>query len=82
MIQQTNQTGIIDPDGNRCFVMPLDRDRIPKPRNLYEVLQSMKSGKYDLDIEEVRMDTRVILPPVQDLELYGYVHLFAKYNEK
>jgi len=78
---KVNKTAIIDPDGSRCFVMPLDRDEIPRPRNLFEVIRNMKDGAYEMDIEEVRHDTRVVLPPVDDLEEYG-LFIFAACSDK
>ena len=67
-----NKTVIIDPDGQRCFIMPLDRSEIPRPKNLFEVIRNMKNGLYNVDVEEVQHDTRVILPPIPKEELYTY----------
>ncbi len=66
-----NQTAIIDPDGNRCFVMPLDQDEVPKPKSFLQIIKNLKHGVYGLDIAEVRVDTRVVLPPIEDPEYFG-----------
>lgn len=66
-----NKTAIIDPDGERCFVMPLDRKEIPRPKTLFDVIRNMKNGVYDMDIEEIRHDTRVSFPALKDLSHYG-----------
>ena len=68
---QANLTAIIDTEGKRCFVMPLDRREVPKPRNLFDIIQNMKNGAYELDIDEVRHNARVVLPPVDDIEKFG-----------
>ena len=68
---QVNQTAIIDPEDNRCFLLPLDRDEIPKPRSLFDIIANMKNGAYELDIQEIRHDTRVVLPSITDLTPFG-----------
>ena len=66
-----NQTAIIDPDGARCFVLPLDQEDVPRPRSFFDIVRNMRDGVYGLDIGEVRTDTRVVLPPVQDPSVFG-----------
>lgn len=62
-----NQSLIMDMDNNRCFVMPLDRERILQPQSLYDLLNKMYNGYYNIDTEIVRKNMRVVLPPVKDL---------------
>ncbi len=69
---KVNQTAIIDPDGDRCFVMPLDQEEVPKPRSFYEIIRNLRDGVYGLDISEVRVDTRVVFPPVEDPFEFGF----------
>ena len=51
--------------------MPLDRDEIPRPRNIFDMLNNMKDGAYEVDFEEVKHNTRVVLPPVRNLDGFG-----------
>lgn len=69
---KVNKTAIIDPDGKRCFVMPLNRNEITPPRSLMEIISKLKNGAFELDLDEIRHDTRVVLPPLQSLEGYGF----------
>lgn len=69
---KVNKTAIIDPDGKRCFVMPLNRDEISPPRNLMEIISKLKNGAFELDLDEIRHDTRVVLPPLASLDGYGF----------
>ena len=39
-----NKTGIIDLDGHRCFVMPLNRQRVLPPRSLFDLIRKMWDG--------------------------------------
>ena len=72
-------TAIIDPDGQRCFLMPLDPEEVPKPRNLLDIMENLKKGAYDLDIEEIRHDTRVIFPALESVEGYGYGKKYSRF---
>jgi hypothetical protein len=69
---KVNKTAIIDPDGKRCFVMPLNRNEISPPRSLMEIISKLKNGAFELDLDEIRHDTRVVLPPLDSLEGYGF----------
>uniref|UniRef100_A0A0K2TRD3 Integral membrane protein 2 n=1 Tax=Lepeophtheirus salmonis TaxID=72036 RepID=A0A0K2TRD3_LEPSM len=68
---RTNKTAIIDPDAGRCFVMPLNREEIEPPRNFIDIINKMRQGTYKLDFRKIRKDTRVVLPPLSNLEEYG-----------
>lgn len=66
-----NKTGIIDIDGQCCFVMPLNRQRVLPPRNMYDLLNKMYNGYYEVDTEVVRETMEVVTPPVTDLSSVG-----------
>lgn len=66
-----NKTGIIDIDGKRCFVMPLNRSQVLPPRNLLDLVQKMSSGYYEVDTTVLRETMRVILPPIHDASQMG-----------
>ncbi|XP_031778592.1 integral membrane protein 2C [Nasonia vitripennis] len=66
-----NKTGIIDIDGHSCFVMPLNRQRVLPPRNMYDLLKKMYNGYYEVDTEIVRETMKVLVPPIDDLSVIG-----------
>lgn len=67
----SNITGIIDTNAQRCFVMPLNRDRVLQPRSLYDLIQKMWDGYYKVDTEVVRETMRVATPPITDMRQVG-----------
>ncbi|CAM1154858.1 ITM2B (predicted) [Pycnogonum litorale] len=67
-----NKTGIVDIDGRRCFVMPLDRTRILPPRNLFDLLMKLKAGYYKVDTKMVQLTMRVVQPPIVNYKSLGY----------
>ncbi|XP_046401633.1 integral membrane protein 2C [Ischnura elegans] len=67
----SNKTGIIDLDGHRCFVMPLNRRQVLPPRSLYDLVQKMWEGYYDVDTEVVRDTMKVVTPPIIDKQSVG-----------
>lgn len=66
-----NKTGIIDIDGQSCFVMPLNRQRVLPPRNMYDLLKKMYDGYYEVDTAIVRETMKVITPPITDMSVVG-----------
>ncbi|XP_033227022.1 integral membrane protein 2A isoform X2 [Belonocnema kinseyi] len=66
-----NKTGIIDIDGRCCFVMPLNRQRVLPPRNMYDLLSKMYNGYYEVNTEVVRETMRVQTPAISDLSTVG-----------
>lgn len=66
-----NKTGIIDLDGHRCFVMPLNRSLVLPPQSLFDLIMKMRAGYYDVDTEIVRDTMRVVTPPITDLRSVG-----------
>ena len=49
-----NYTVIIDTLGHKCFLMSLDRNIIPAPKNVFDILAKMRDGAFDIDYEEIR----------------------------
>lgn len=68
---RVNKTGIIDIDGQCCFVMPLNRRTILPPRNMYDLLQKMQDRYYEVETEVVRETMKVVTPPLTDLSVVG-----------
>lgn len=66
-----NKTGIIDTVRQCCFVMPLNRQSVLPPRNMYDLLRKMYSGYYDVDTKVVKETMKVVKPPITDLSLVG-----------
>ncbi|XP_014611198.1 PREDICTED: integral membrane protein 2A [Polistes canadensis] len=66
-----NKTGIIDIDGQCCFVMPLNRQRVLPPHNLYDLLRKMFNGYYEVDTDIVRETMKVVIPPITDMSTVG-----------
>merc|ERR1739848_573679 len=54
------------------FIMPLDRKEIEPPRDFMEFINRLNNGIYQLDLDEVRHDTRVILPPLEKVDMMEY----------
>lgn len=67
-----NKTGIIDLDGHRCFVMPLNRSLVLPPHSLFDLIVKMRTGYYDVDTEIVRETMQAITPPIKDFKTVGY----------
>lgn len=66
-----NKTGIVDIDGQCCFVMPLNRQRVLPPHNMYDLLKKMYNGYYGVDTKIVRETMKVVTPPITDLSVVG-----------
>lgn len=62
-----NQSGIIDKDNGRCFLMPLDRDTVLSPKSLRDLIEKMWNGYYNINTSTVRKNMRVITPELKDL---------------
>lgn len=62
-----NQSGIIDKDSGRCFLMPLDRETVLPPKSLRDLIEKMWNGYYNINTNTVRKNMRVITPELQDL---------------
>lgn len=57
--------------GNRCFVMPLNRENVLPPKSLFDLIHKMWEGYYKVDTDVVRRSMRVVLPPLEDTESIG-----------
>nr|BAN21229.1 conserved hypothetical protein [Riptortus pedestris] len=68
---KTNKTGIIDVDGHRCFVMPLNRTLVLPPETLIDLVKKMREGYYEVDTGYVRETMQVITPAVEDRASLG-----------
>ncbi|XP_012287167.1 uncharacterized protein LOC105703380 [Orussus abietinus] len=66
-----NKTGIIDIDRRCCFVMPLNRQRVLPPINMFDLLNKMYHGYYDVNTEVVQETMRVVTPPITDMSSVG-----------
>ena len=63
-----------DMEHDRCFVMPLERDEVPKPRSFYDLMNLLNSGAFDLDVKRIRHDYRVVTPAIEgDVQELGSV---------
>jgi hypothetical protein len=62
----------------QCFVMPLNRDEVEPPKNFYDLFNKISRGEFNLDVERIRHETRVVLPPVTSPEeLFNFGALIA-----
>jgi len=70
-----NKTVIVDTVNDRCFIMDLDRNEIKPPKDFMELVNNMYSGMYELDVDEIRHDTRVVTPSLESVgcKEYGFV---------
>ena len=64
---------IMDTDNSRCFIMDLDRSEIEPPKTLLEVIEQMNNGAYNLNLNEIRREMRVVKPALENItkEKYG-----------
>lgn len=67
-----NKTGIVDLEKGRCFLMNLDRTRVLPPKGLFDLVEKMREGTYDIDTEVIKDNYRVVLPAVSDIDDMGY----------
>ncbi|ENN73009.1 uncharacterized protein LOC109542383 isoform X1 [Dendroctonus ponderosae] len=67
----TNYTGILDVTGGRCFVMPLNRDKVLPPNSLFDLVHKMWDGYYRVNTEVIRETMRVVTPPLSDTSDIG-----------
>ena len=67
-----NKTLIIDTDNNRCFIMTLNRDEVKPPKDFMDFITRLNNGVYQLDLDEVRHDTRVVTPELERVDWREY----------
>lgn len=65
---KVNHTVIIDTLGKKCFLMSLDRNLIPAPKNVFDILVKMREGDFDIDYEEIRKTYRVAGPALENFK--------------
>lgn len=61
-----NQTVIVDKETSRCFLMPLDREKVLPPTSFRDMMLKMFQGKYQLDMQVVQMNMRVVVPALKE----------------
>jgi hypothetical protein len=63
-------------ESGRCFVMELNRTRVVPPRNLFDMIEKMRAGYYDIDTEVIHETYRVVTPaiPNGDVGLGSYIN--------
>uniref|UniRef100_A0A1A9ZZA4 Integral membrane protein 2 n=1 Tax=Glossina pallidipes TaxID=7398 RepID=A0A1A9ZZA4_GLOPL len=57
-----NQTAIIDPVANQCFVMPLDHETVLPPKSFNDLIDKMASGYYNVSTDRIPRTMRVVTP--------------------
>lgn len=67
-----NKTLILDEENDRCFIMELNRNEIRPPRDFMEFISRLENGIYQLNLNEVRHDTRVVLPALESVPWTKY----------
>jgi len=67
-----NKTLIVDDENDRCFIMELNRNEIKPPRDFMEFISRLENGIYQLNLNEVRHDTRVVFPPLDNVSWTKY----------
>jgi len=67
----SNKTAIVDQTGMRCFIMPLDRERILPPKSMYDMIEKMWKGYYTVNTKRVRESMRIVEPAIDDLTDFG-----------
>lgn len=61
-----NQTAILDKEAKRCFLMPLDREKVLRPTSFRELMMKVFQGKYELNMDVVQENMRVVLPAIKE----------------
>jgi len=64
-----NLTVIVDTLGRRCFIMKLDRNTIPKPKNIFDYLNKERDGVYEVDYEEIKQSFMINGPQIDNFDL-------------
>ncbi|XP_059617162.1 integral membrane protein 2B [Phlebotomus argentipes] len=62
-----NQSGIIDAENRRCFIMPLDREVVLPPKSMRDLVVRIWNGYYDIDTTVIRKEMRVVIPEIEDV---------------
>jgi integral membrane protein 2B len=68
---QENRTVIIDTLRDRCYILNLDRTLIPPPRNMFDMIEKMKNGVYNINFQEIKKNYRRQNTELTSLEGFG-----------
>jgi hypothetical protein len=68
---KVNYTAIIDSLGKLCFILPLDRNVIPPPTSIFDILRKMRDGVFDVDYDEIRQTYRIAGPQIEMMDNFG-----------
>ncbi|BES89409.1 BRIHypothetical proteinOS domain [Nesidiocoris tenuis] len=66
-----NKTGIVDVNGKKCFVMPLNRTEVLPPNTLLDLVKKMHNGYYEVNTGMLRETMKVITPQIDDRSTLG-----------
>uniref|UniRef100_A0A1B0A235 Integral membrane protein 2 n=1 Tax=Glossina pallidipes TaxID=7398 RepID=A0A1B0A235_GLOPL len=64
---KANQSAIIDPISNRCFVMPLDRETVMTPKNFVNLITKAGSNFLNTNVNRIQRTVIVLTPYLTDL---------------
>lgn len=64
---KANQSAIIDPISNRCFVMPLDRETVMSPKNFVNLITKAGSSFLNTSVNRIQRTVIVLTPYLPDL---------------
>lgn len=67
---RVNMTAIIDLNNKKCFVMPLDRNRVLPPASLLDLISKIMSGYYNV-AGRIKETCRAVEPSLEDLDSLG-----------
>lgn len=66
-----NKTGIVDVNGKKCFVMPLNRTEVLPPNTLLDLVKKMHNGYYEVNTGLLRETMKVVTPQIEDRSNLG-----------
>lgn len=68
---KVNRTGIVDINGRKCFVMPLNRTEVLPPNTLIDLVNKMHNGYYEVNAGLLRETMKVVTPEIEDRSNLG-----------
>ena len=60
----------------RCFVMVMDRNEIAPPRTFFDMINNIREDGYELNLNEIQHDMRIILPELNADEVFKEYGMF------
>lgn len=66
-----NLTAIADRDNEQCFVLPLDRQSVIPPKNMFDLIIKMQTGYYKPDVLMIEKQFNVELPAITNIDQFG-----------